>query len=220
VRVARSDKGPVGVRHAATPGPRRSRRAVAPKPLSVLRGTTLSPVSPVAGAGWTPAPEAPGAQLAGTAPSGGDPSNDALGLMALLAAGGVAVLRARQLASAAGLDDIGTLTALGHSAFTFWAGSCVSLGTRTTAGAASAALAPSEMSAPGAVLGSRAQFAVEGELSAPFAAAGGRSRSAASLLEHAAARDRTGLVAALLAASAVIGGAFGVLAARREADMA
>ena len=55
---------------------------------------------------------------------GSGSSSTGLGLAALIGAGGAALLRARALFGATGLDDTGTLTALAHSASTMWAGSC------------------------------------------------------------------------------------------------
>jgi hypothetical protein len=167
--------------------------------------------APAAGLSSAPAPV-----VAAPAPSGGGSSNTGFGLVALLGAGGIAVLRARQLSSAAGVDDVGTLTALGHSAATFWAGSCSSLGTgsSTSLGAANASFAAGM---PESALGSRAQFDVKGVVAGPFDAAGSRiSPDVASLAPGPGGSDRTGLVAALFAASAIIGGALGALGGRHR----
>ena len=94
-------------------------------------------LSPLAGAIAASVASSPSPQVtSGTPSGGGSSSNTALGLAALVAAAGARSSSARQLAAAAGIADIGTLTALGHSASIFWAGSCVSLGTGNTATAA------------------------------------------------------------------------------------
>jgi hypothetical protein len=145
-------------------------------------------------------------------PSGGGSSNTAFGLVALIGAGGIALFRARLLASAAGIDDAGTLTALGHSAATFWAGSCYSVGSGCST---TASLAAERIS--GAVRGDRARFGVRGVASRAADAAGGRiAPPAAPLAGTAAGDDRTRLVAMLLAASAIIGAALGALGPRRQ----
>jgi hypothetical protein len=150
------------------------------------------------------------------APSGGGSSNTGFGLVALLGAGGIAVMRARQLASAAGVADAGTLAALGHSASTFWAGSCSSLGSGSSISLGTAN-EPLATTLPERALGSRAQFGVRGVVSSPIATAGGRfSPDVASFAPDAHGSDRTGLVAALFAASAVIGGALGALGGRHR----
>ena len=93
---------------------------------AVARGPVTFAGLPVA----APAAPAP-APVAAAVPAGGSDSADAaLGLAALLGAGGFALVRLRQSAAAAGLDDAGTLTALGHSASIFWAGSCYPSGAR------------------------------------------------------------------------------------------
>ena len=108
-------------------------------------------------------------------------------------AAGAAVLRARQLATAAGIADIGTLTALGHSASIFWAGSCVSLGTGNTATAATvnASLAADRLS-PANALGSRAQFGVRSALADVGDTAGGHAPLPVATIRDPAGDDRTG----------------------------
>jgi hypothetical protein len=160
------------------------------------------------------APSAPTAAV----PTGGDSSNTAFGLLALIGAGGFALLRVRALASAAGLDDAGTLVALGHAGSTFWAGSCFSLGSggTTAAGTTSAALTTDPLS-PLSAVGSRARFGVRGAVSGTFDAAGGRlAPPAASLAREAAGNDRTGLVTALFLASAIIGAVLGAIPPRER----
>jgi hypothetical protein len=152
-----------------------------------------------------------GRAAATAVPNGGGSSNTALGLAALIGAGGIALFRARLLASAAGIDDAGTLTALGHSAATFWAGSCYSVGSGST----TASLAAERIS--GAVRGDRARFGVGGVASGAANAAGGRiALPAAPLAGTAAGDDPTRIVAMLLAASAIIGAALGALGPRRQ----
>jgi hypothetical protein len=139
----------------------------------------------------------------------------------LLGAGGLAALRARQLASAAGVGDAGTLTALGHSASTFWAGSCLPLGTGGSAPVADASLVTSSSSSPLSVLGSRAQFGVKGVVSGPLEAGGGRvTAPVAALARSGGGSDRTGLVVALFAASAILGAVLGALDPRHKTDAA
>jgi hypothetical protein len=154
---------------------------------------------------------------------GGGSSNTAFAVVALIAAGGAALLRARALASAAGIDDAGTLVALGHATSTFWAGSCFTLGTggTTSAGTMSAALTTDPLS-PLSAVGSRAQFGVRGAVSNAVGAAGGRAAPPEASLARdaaAAANDRTGLVTALFLVSAIIGAVLGAIAPRdREAS--
>jgi hypothetical protein len=149
---------------------------------------------------------------------GGGSSNTAFGLAALIGAGGVALVRLRTLS---GVDDVGTLTALGHSAATFWAGSCYSLGAgaSTTAVGANVALT-TEAITPASVLGGRARFGVEGVLSGAEDVGGRILPPAASLAGDAAGEDRTRLVALLFAAAAAIGAALGALAPRGRASRA
>jgi len=147
-----------------------------------------------------------------SAPLGGGSSTTGLGLVvALVGAGGMALLRARTLASAAGVDDVGTLTAIGQSAATtFWAGSCYSFG---SSGSMKASLAPERISAV-TVHGDRARFGVGG-----VASARGSDTAPAlpttSLHGVASSDDRTMLVAVLLAASAMIGGLFAAVSPYR-----
>jgi hypothetical protein len=151
-----------------------------------------------------------------TAPSSGGSSSTALGLVALIGASGAALLRARQLAAATGLDDAGTLTALGNSISTFWAGSCVSVGAGGAApvGASLGAEALSPVSA----LGNRIGFGVKGAVADAADAVGGRLAAPLSPFVRGAAvsDDRTGLVATLFVASAIVGAALGALAPRRQ----
>jgi hypothetical protein len=155
-------------------------------------------------------------------PTGGGSSNTAFGVLALIGAAGAALLRARALSSAAGSDDAGTLVAFGHAASTFWAGSCFSLGTggTTAAGTMSAALTTDPLS-PLSAVGSRAQFGVRGAVSSAVGTARGRvAPPAASLALEPVGNDRTGLVAALFLASALIGGVIGAIGHRdRGASM-
>jgi hypothetical protein len=151
-------------------------------------------------------------------PSGGGSSSSVLGLAALIGAGGVALLRARQLSVASGIGDVGTLTALGHSASTFWAGSCLTLGsgsaTSATVNASLTAGAASQASA----LGSRDQFGVGGVVSGAADAVGGRlTQPVASIVPgNDGSDDRTGLVALLFTCSAIIGAVAGAIAPRRQ----
>ena len=150
--------------------------------------------------------------------SGNGPSDSVLGLAALIGAGGVALLRARQLAGAAGIGDISTLTALGHSASTFWAGSCLTL---TSGGATSATVNASLTSgatSSASALGSRAQFGVGGVVSGATDAAGGRfTQPIASVVPSGDSNDdRTPLVALLFACSAIIGAVVGAIGPRRQ----
>jgi hypothetical protein len=176
-------------------------------------------LSPVALASAT-ATATPNAGIAVSAPTtsvstGGGSSNTAFGVLALIGAGGFALLRARALASAAGIDDAGTLVAFGHAASTFWAGSCFSVGTGTTAGGTMSAALTTDPLSPLSVVGSRAQFGVRGAVSSAVDTAGGRAAPpAASLAREAAGNDRTGLVAALFVASAIIGAVLGAIGPR------
>jgi hypothetical protein len=156
------------------------------------------------------------------APSGGGSHNAPFALAALIGVGGAALLRARQLAAATGLTDPGTLTALGQSTFTFWAGSCASLGSGSAT-----TLAPMTMSAPaGAMLpastaGGRAQFGVAGALSGVVDGIGERAASTGlSKLPVSRGGDsnNAGFVTLLLAASAAAGAAVGrILTGRHRA---
>ena len=139
------------------------------------------------------------------APSGGDSgSNSALGLAALIGAGGAALLRLRQSAAAAGLADAGTLTALGHSASVFWAGSCYPAGATSSSVSLKSSLGPA--SSPSALaLGGRSQFGVGGVVSGAADATGGRVAPATAAIVATPGDDRTALVMVLLAASAAIG---------------
>ena len=87
-------------------------------------------------------------------------------LAALIGAGGAALLRARALFGATGLDDVGTLTALAHSASTMWAGSCYPLdGSATLSAAPMSASFVTNAISPASALGSRAPFGVKGVVS-------------------------------------------------------
>ena len=131
-------------------------RTITLSPVTLAAATATATTSPAV------APSAPTAAV----PTGGGSSNTAFGLLALIGAGGLVLLRARALASAAGIDDAGTLMALGHAGSTFWAGSCFSLGTggTTAAGTTSAALTTDPLS-PLSAVGSRARFGVRGVVS-------------------------------------------------------
>jgi hypothetical protein len=179
---------------------------------------TAVALSPLAGAfAAQVVASAPSPQVTGTQSGGGSSSNTALGLAALIGAAGVAVLRARQLSAATGIADIGTLTALGHSASTFWAGSCVSLGTGSTATAATVnASLPSDQLSPATAVGNRAQFGVRSALSGVGATAGGRAQQPVATIHDPAGEDRTGLAAILFALSAIIGAALGAVGPRRQ----
>jgi hypothetical protein len=184
--------------------------AVAVQAAIAVRPTAASPASAVA------ASDSGTAMPASPAPSGAGSSNTALGVLGLIAAGGAAVLRLRQLSSAMGAGDAGTLAALAHSATTFWAGSCVAIGGgNATAGPVGASLTTASVE-PLSVLGSRAGFGVRGAISGPVDALGGRASRPAATVARAAGQDRTGLVAALCAASAIVGAALGALRTRNE----
>jgi hypothetical protein len=169
----------------------------------VFAGTPVAAPSPSA-----PATVAP--------PGGGDSANSALGLAALLGAGGAALLRLRQSAAASGLSDGGTLAALGHSASVFWAGSCYPLGSTS----ASASLTPSlgaGMSPGTSAAGGRSQFGVAGVVSDVSYVVGGSVPPSTATIVQAPGADRTGLVVLLFAASAAFGAAVGaVVPGRRE----
>jgi len=155
--------------------------------------------------------------------SGNGPSNSVLGLAALIGAGGVALLRARQLSAAAGIGDISTLTALGHSASTFWAGSCLTLssGGATSATMNASLTAGTAGATPSAsALGSRTQFGVGGVVSGAADAAGGRfTQPIASVVPSGdTSDDRTPLVALLFACSAIIGAVVGAIGPRRQGE--
>ena len=171
-----------------------------------------------------PATSAPAAPLAAAAPSQGGPLDGALGIVALVGAGGIALLRMRQLSGAMGLTDAGTLTALGHSAATFWAGSCYSLVGPASA-STSAPMAASPFAAtvvPGGAAGGRAQFGVAGVISRGAGLSGVAPSSGVELPPVEApplptgTSERTGLVALLLAVSAALGAALGGISLRRR----
>ena len=184
------------------------------RPAQVVRVITLSPVTLAAAAPSSAVAASPAPPVSAPQPNGGS-SSTAFGLAALVGAGGVAILRARQIVGAMGIDDAGTLTALGHSVSTFWAGSCLSLGT-SGAVPMSASLTAEALS-PVSALGSRAEFGVKGVISGAADAVGGRV-PVASFARAVADDDRTGLVAALFVASAIVGAALGAIAPRhREA---
>ena len=147
------------------------------------------------------------------APSGGGSSNTGLGLVvALIGAGGIALLRARTLTHRRPASMSGRSPALGQSAATtFWAGSCYSFG---SSGSMTTSLAQERISAV-RIHGDRARFDVGGVASA-------RASDTAPALpttsvSHGAASsdDRTMLVAVLLAASAMIGGLFAAVSPYR-----
>jgi hypothetical protein len=147
------------------------------------------------------------------APSGGDPSRDsAIGIVALVGAGGAALLRMRQAATAAGISDAGTLTALGHSAATFWAGSCTAVGGSSalaapaSASVGTAAAAPLAFT-PGSTPGGHSRSGVAGVLAAVEDGSGGRVAPATLGFGSAGEVDRTGIVTLLLAASMALGAA-------------
>ncbi|MDP9256091.1 MAG: hypothetical protein M3Q31_05995 [Actinomycetota bacterium] len=192
--------------------PQRTQK-IAPPTRTVI---TLSPVTLAsAAAAVTPSPAIGRAAPAAAVPTGGGSSSSAFGLAALIGAGGFLLLRARALSSAAGIDDPGTLMALGHAASTFWAGSCFSLGSggTTAGGTMSASPTTDALSA----VGDRARFGVRGAISGAVGAAGGsEAPPAASLAREAAGSDRTGLVAALLLVSAIIGAALGAIGPRER----
>jgi hypothetical protein len=210
-RRARHVRAAAGGRAVGVPSPMRPHA----RPISA---TTIA-LSPLAGAfAASFVMSSPSPHVTGTPSGGGSSSNTALGLIALIGAAGVAVLRARQLSAAAGVADIGTLTALGHSASIFWAGSCVPLGTTGSAGTAAtmnASLAADQLS-PSRALGSRAQFGVRGALSRVGGAAGGRAPLPLATIRDPAGDDRTGLAALLFALSAIIGAALGAMGPRRQ----
>jgi hypothetical protein len=175
-------------------------------------------LSPPGLAAATPVVAGASAPPVSAQPSGSGSSNTALGLAALIGVGGAALLRARQLAGAAGVADIGTLTALGHSASTFWAGSCLTLsGGGATSASMNASLTASATSSASA-LGNRAQFGVGGVVSGAADAAGGRfTQPVASVVSGGANNDdRTPLVALLFACSAIIGAVVGAIGPRRQ----
>jgi hypothetical protein len=169
---------------------------------------------------------APPSPSAGAVPPNGGSDDAALALATLIGAGGVALLRARQFAAGTGLHDPGTLTALGHAASTFWAGSCISVGSSGPAPAGvplTASASPTGVIPAATTLGGRAQFGVAGALSNVVDGIGGRVAPATSLLTRAGGSDRTALVTLLLAASAAAGAALGGILPRRhgaqEADV-
>ncbi|HEY3613227.1 MAG TPA: hypothetical protein VGK92_05950, partial [Gaiellales bacterium] len=185
-----------------------------------LPGATLEPVAvPIAPA--APAADAPASPVVAAASpgSGEGPLDSALAIVALAGAGGAALVRARQLAAASGLADTGALTALGHSASTFWAGSCTAIGgssSLTASGTSLAAPASSTVAfTPVGTLGGRARFGVAGALSEVADGLGGRVTPAALPLRSGHAADRTGLVTLLLAASAASGAALAALLPQR-----
>src|SRR4029077_1120722 len=184
-RAARHVHAAAGGRALAAPS------RTLPLPVSVVTPVALSPLAGAFAAQVVAS--APSPQVTGTQSGGGSSSNTALGLAALLGAAGVAVLRARQLSVATGIAEIGTLTALGHSASTFWAGSCVSLGTGSTATAATVngSLAADQLS-PATAAGNRAQFGVRSALSGVGATAGGRAPQPVATIPDPARGERTG----------------------------
>ena len=158
-------------------------------------------------------------------PASGNSESAALALATLIGAGGIALLRARHFAAAAGLQDAGTLTALGHSASTFWAGSCVSLSSSGSTMASAPLTASSRPGAipPGSTLGGRAQYGVAGALSGVVDGVGGRVAPATSSVIRPGGSDSTALVTLLFAACAVAGAALGRIVPRphgaQEADV-
>ena len=133
--------------------------------------------------------------------SGSGSSNTALGLAALIGAGGVALLRARQLSAAAGIADIATLTALGHSA-SIVLGRVLPHARRAVArpprhaNASLTAARPRLRARSAAAL----QFGVGGVVSGAAEAAGGRSATVATVVPSGDTDDdRTPLVALLFA---------------------
>jgi hypothetical protein len=182
----------------------------------------LSPLSPVSSVAPVAA-QAPAqsTQQARPAPSGGSAPGSALGLLALVGAAGIVVLRIRQFAADAGLADGGTLTALAHAATTFWAGSCLPLATTasTTAAGVSAGTVNASLQRPGIARGRREQFDVKGAVSGPLGSAGSPAAPPALALTEGTTGgdgDRAGLVVALFTVSAMIGAAFGALSPRRH----
>jgi hypothetical protein len=74
-----------------------------------------------------------------------------------------------------------------------------------------------ETLAPASILGNRVEFGAKGVVSGAADAVGGRvAAPVASFAREAAGDDRTGLVAALLVASAIVGAALGALPPRRQ----
>jgi hypothetical protein len=146
------------------------------------------------------------------APGGGDRSGSSgLGVLALVGAGGAVLLRMRQATTAAGIADAGTLTALGHSAATFWAGSCTAVGASSSlavpasasVGTAATPLAFTPASAPGG----HTRFGVAVVPAVVEDGSGGRVVPAALGLGSVGEVDRTGIVTLLLAASMALGAA-------------
>jgi hypothetical protein len=190
------------------------RVVVSPRTPLVARPVALSPVALAATAPSLAVAPAP--PLSAPQPGGGS-SSTAFGLVALVGAGGIALLRARQIAGAFGLDDAGTLTALGHSVSTFWAGSCLTLGTGAPGPMSASLTAGAQALSPVSTLGSRAESGVKGVVAGAADAVGGRVVApATSFARVAAGDDRTGLVAALFVASAMVGAALGAVAPRRR----
>jgi MYXO-CTERM domain-containing protein len=186
------------------------------RPVAPERPIALSPPSLAIATPVSPAASAPPVS---SGSSGSGSSNTAFGLAALIGAGGLALLRARQLSAAAGIGDIGTLTALGHSASTFWAGSCLTLSSGGATSATANASLTASATSPANALGSRAQFGVGGVVSGAADAAGGHfTEPVASVVPGGdGSDDRTPLVALLFACSAIIGAAIGAIGPRRQA---
>ena len=200
-----------GGRAVATPTP-----ALLPaQPVAAARVITLSPPGLAAA---TPVLASASAPPVDAQSSGNGPSNSVLGLAALIGAGGVALLRARQLSAAAGIGDITTLAALGHSASTFWAGSCLTLSSGGATSASMNASLTAGATPSASALGSRAQFGVGGVVSGATEAAGGRfTQPIASVVPSGDSNDdRTPLVALLFACSAIIGAVVGAIGPRRQ----
>jgi hypothetical protein len=184
---------------------------------------SLTPVGLAAAEALRTRPAAPAPEATAAAPAGGgSSSNTALGLAALVGAGGAALLRARALSAGTGISDAGTLTALGHSASVFWAGSCTTLG----AGSAPTQAVNVSLTSPGLAtssglassIGSR--FGVAGVVSDTAAAPGGRvgPPAAGALVQREGdGNDNTGLVALLFAVSGLAGALVGSLAPRGRA---
>jgi hypothetical protein len=156
-------------------------------------------------------PAAPAAAAA--APGGGDRSgNSGLGIVALVGAGGAALLRMRQATTAAGIADAGTLTALGHSAATFWAGSCTAVGGSSAlavpggASAGTAAATPLAFT-PASTPGGHTRLRDAITPAVVENGSGGRVVPAALGLGSVGDVDRTGIVTLLLAASMALGAA-------------
>jgi translation initiation factor IF-2 len=193
----------------------RARLAVVPaQPLAPSLRPAIERPAPTFAGQLVAAPSAP--VLAVAAPSGGnDGSNSALGLAALVGAGGAALLRLRQSAAATGLADPGTLSALAHSASVFWAGSCYPLGTPSTSVSLTSSLHV-EPIARARALGGRASFGVAGAVSGAAEAVGGRVSPASASFVRAPGDDRTVLVMVLLTASAAMGAVLGAVVPGRR----